>query len=324
MSEGRTVYPLAAKKRLDEAAEVLIALELPRGQRNERSALTLLALLSLAPDKPWSDATATLLGITPIMGFAASQYGKHYAPNTRETVRRQTIHQFAEAGLVEVNPDDPGRSTNSPHYRYAISPAALQLLRTFGTNAWEAELRNYLAAAGSLAQRYERIRQQRLIPVVLANGGEIRLSPGKHSELIKSIIEVFAPRFTPGGTAIYVGDTGNKWGYFDQGALHALGITVEAHGKMPDVVIYYPAKEWLVLVEAVTSHGPVNSKRRNELTKLFESARPGLIYVTAFLNRRDMARYLGDISWATEVWVQESASHLIHFDGERFLGPYEE
>jgi len=116
MSEGRTVYPLAAKKRLDEAAEVLIALELPRGQRNERSALTLLALLSLAPDKPWSDATATLLGITPIMGFAASQYGKHYAPNTRETVRRQTIHQFAEAGLVEVNPDDPGRSTNSPYY----------------------------------------------------------------------------------------------------------------------------------------------------------------------------------------------------------------
>jgi hypothetical protein len=93
---------------------------------------------------------------------------------------------------------------------------------------------------------------------------------------------------------------------------------------MPDVVIYYSAKDWLLLIEAVTSHGPVDAKRRNELAELFLTSRAGLVFVTAFLNRNDMAKYIGDISWATEVWVADSETHLIHFNGEQFLGPYEQ
>jgi len=49
-----------------------------------------------------------------------------------------------------------------------------------------------------------------------------------------------------------------------------------------------------------------------------------LIYVTAFLTRGDMAKYVADISWETEVWVGEDGTHLVHFDGERFLGPYDD
>jgi hypothetical protein len=41
-------------------------------------------------------------------------------------------------------------------------------------------------------------------------------------------------------------------------------------------------------------------------------------------DRRAMLKYLNDISWETEVWVADSPTHLIHFNGERFLGPYEE
>ncbi len=93
---------------------------------------------------------------------------------------------------------------------------------------------------------------------------------------------------------------------------------------MPDVVIHYLERDWLVLVEAVTSHGPVDAKRRGELAHLFAGARPGLVYVTAFLTRGDMVKYVGEISWATEVWVAESETHLIHFNGERFLGPYDD
>jgi hypothetical protein len=120
-----------------------------------------------------------------------------------------------------------------------------------------------------------------------------------------------------------VGDTGGKWRYFDEEALLALGVIVDAHGKMPDVVIHHIERDWLVLVEAVTSHGPVDAKRREELAILFREARLGLVYVTAFLTRSEMARYLSQISWATEVWVKEAGTHLIHFDGERFLGPYD-
>jgi len=38
---------------------------------------------------------------------------------------------------------------------------------------------------------------------------------------------------------------------------------------MPDVIVYHSAKDWLLLVEAVTSHGPVDAKRRSELMHLF-------------------------------------------------------
>jgi hypothetical protein len=123
---------------------------------------------------------------------------------------------------------------------------------------------------------------------------------------------------------IYVGESGEKWAYFDADTLHNLGVVVDEHGKMPDVVIYYSANNWLLLVEAVTSHGPVDAKRRGELARLFQNSRAGLVFVTAFLNRADMAKYISEISWATEVWVADSETHLIHFNGERFLGPYEE
>ena len=162
----------------------------------------------------------------------------------------------------------------------------------------------------------------RKLPVKLATGGTMRLSPGDHSELIKAIIEEFAPRFAPGGVLIYAGDTAEKWGYFDKELLTELGVQVDGHGKMPDVVLYYPEREWLLLVESVPSHGPVDGKRHEELARLFAGSKAGLLYVTAFPSRVVMTRYLGEIAWETEVWVADTPSHLIHFDGVRFLGPY--
>jgi hypothetical protein len=142
--------------------------------------------------------------------------------------------------------------------------------------------------------------------------------------LVKKIIDDFCQFFTPGGHIIYVGDTQTKWAYFDSDALGSLGVEIEEHGKMPDVVVYHTEKNWLVLIEAVTSHGPVNPKRRQELKELFTGSKVGIVYVTAFLERRTMMKYLDDISWETEVWIAESPTHLIHFNGERFLGPYED
>lgn len=91
---------------------------------------------------------------------------------------------------------------------------------------------------------------------------------------------------------------------------------------MPDVIIHHTSRDWLILIEAVTSHGPIDPKRKEELRHLFSGCAVGIICVTAFLTRKAMVEYLNDISWETEVWVAESPSHLIHFNGERFLGPY--
>ena len=306
------------------ANEIIVSLGLPRTQQNERSALCLLALLNLTPGKAWSEAEDPLMGITPIMDWVRERYGKEYAPNTRETIRRQTMHQFCDAGIVRYNPDQPDRPVNSPHAVYQIEPVALGLLRTFGTDEWNGNLSSYLAERETLVARYAREREQNRVPVTITPNTEITLSPGEHSGLLRAIIDHFIPRFAPGSLLIYVGDTGDKWSYFDIDLLTELGIEVDSHGKMPDVIIYYKEKDWLLLIEAVTSHGPVDGKRHDELANLFAASKVGLVYVTAFPNRATMGRYLVQIAWETEVWVADAPSHLIHFNGLRFLGPYKD
>lgn len=301
---------------------MLLSLGLPRAQQNERSALCLLALLNLGYRKKWEQAENPLMGITPIMDWVREHYKKEYAPNSRETVRRQTMHQFVEAGIALYNPDDPTRPVNSPKAVYQIEPRVLNLLRCYGKKNWHKCLTEYLATRETLTAKYARERKQNRIPVTVARDRRITLSPGEHNELIQQIIEDFAPRFAPGSKLIYAGDTGDKWGYFDAALLGRLGVDVDSHGKMPDVVLYYGKRNWLLLIESVTSHGPVDAKRHFELSQLFVNARAGLVYVTAFRTRAVMARYISDIAWESEVWVAEAPSHLIHFNGERFLGPY--
>ncbi len=320
---ARTVNQEAAEARIEEALGILKVLGLPRGQLNERSALTLLALLELGPETPWAEAESPLRGITPMMEFMTDVYGKRYAPNTRETVRRQTVHQFLDAGLIVRNPDYPERPTNSPDTVYRVETGALGLLRTFGGPDWGQNLATHLATIETLRARYAAERAMVRLPVQVGEG-TVLLSPGGQNVLIKQIVEEFGSRFTPGGKVLYIGDADEKWMVFEREDLAALGVGVETHGKMPDVVIHHRTKNWLILVEAVTSHGPVDPKRHGELRALFGGATVGLVYVTAFLDRGAMARYLRDISWETEVWVAESPSHLIHFNGERFLGPHED
>jgi len=301
---------------------VLSDLGMPRTQRNVRSALCLLAILDLPPKKPWADAENPLMGITPIMEWARQHYNKSYAPNTRETVRRQTMHQFVQAGIALYNPDDPARAVNSPNAVYQIEPHCLHVLRAYGTASYTALLASYLAKQITLVAKYAKHREMEMVPVTLAHGREVRLSPGAHSALIRAIWEQFGPRFVPGGRLVYAGDTGDKWGYFDQDLLSSLGVRVDNHGKMPHVIIYYPDKDWLILAEAVTSHGPVDSKRHQELTDLFKDSRPGLVFVSGFPDQKTFTKHLKSISWETEVWIAEHPSHLIHFNGARFLGPY--
>lgn len=317
--------PLLAQKKINEALEIVKALGMPRGQHNERSALTLLALIDLKPSGQWNDLRKPLMGITPIMTYCKEHYGREYAPNTRETFRRQTMHQFVEAGIALYNPDKPDRAVNSPKACYQISDDAFSVIQTFGTDSWDKTLEVYLEGQETLAAKWAKHREMQMIPVQIAEGQEITLTPGDHSQLIKQILHEFAPRFARGADLIYVGDTGNKDVYFLKDKLAELGVQVDRHGKMPDVVLYFGEKDWLLLIESVTSHGPVDAKRHNELAKLFENATPGIVYVTVFPSRSAITKdFLCNISWETEVWCADAPTHLIHFDGERFLGPYDD
>lgn len=309
------------RNKIKDALTLLKALGLPKEQQNERSALSLLALLNMTPDKSWNAAEEPLIGITPMMIWMRKYYNKNYKPNTRETVRRQTMHQFVAAGIARYNPDDPDRPVNSPHAVYQISPSARATLQTFNSLQWDKQLKIFLNERTTLIDQYAKPREMKKIPVRIKTR-TIVLSPGKHSQLIKRIVEEFGGIFVPDGQLVYMGDTGAKQSYSDADLFAKLGLTLDDHGKMPDVILYCPVRNWLILVEAVTSHGPVDGKRHQELELLFEKACIGRVYVTAFASRAAMSRYLSNIAWETEVWVADAPTHLIHFNGSRFLGPY--
>jgi hypothetical protein len=264
-----------------------------------------------------------MLGIRAILDFAREKLEHNYAENTRESIRKYSVKQLVAAGILLHNPDKPDRAVNSSDNCYQVESSALALFRRFGTRGWKQALSTYMKTRQSLADQYAQHRDMQRIPVTINRRHKITLSAGKHSDMIRAVIEEFAPRFVPGGELVYVGDTGAKWGYFDEHLLHTLGAKVGNHGKMPDVVIYYREKNWLILVEVVASSGPVDGIRHAELSDLFKASTAGLVYVTAFPDRGEiMRKFLSVVAWETEVWCASDPTHLIHFNGIRFLGPY--
>ncbi len=310
-------------RNVSDALEILASLGIPQAQQNELTALCLLAILDLSAKRKWKHATSPLLGITPIIGWIGNNYGKKYAPNTRETIRKNAMHTFVNAGIVVENPDRPDRPINSPRWVYQIEPIALELLRTYRTGDWSFALAEYSERQPSLMERYANERTGIRIPVRMNANIELSLSPGAHSDLIRAILEDFSQIFVPDGELVYVGDTADKWRFFDKKIFDELGISVNEHGIMPDVVIYCRKRNWLILAEAVTSGGPVDGKRHNSLKLLFKNSSAGLVFVTAFPDGKMMRKFINEIAWETEVWRADAPTHLIHFNGERFLGPYE-
>ncbi len=312
----------ARKTRLAEAVALLQELQFSGKQRNDTAAYTLLALLHLGPQETWSGAQSPLMGITPIIDFIADAYGLRYAPNTRETIRDEAVKFFTEAGLLLRNPDQPDRPTNSGKTVYQMEPSALALIRSFGTLEWHGALQTYLASVEAVKKELHRHRQMARQPVTLPDGQKVTLSPGGQNPLIAAIIEEFCPRYAPGGVVLYIGDTENKSAHLKTKELAALGIVLDAAAKVPDVIVHHVAKNWLLLIEAATTAGPVDGKRRMELKALFAGSTAGLVFVTAFESRRAMQSFFSTLAWETEVWLADAPEHMIHLNGERFLGPY--
>jgi type II restriction enzyme len=255
------------------------------------------------------------------MEFMRKEYRVRDAPNTRETVRRQVLHQLVLAGVTDLNPFDPDLPTNDPRTHYAVSEAALNAIRAFGGEEWEPELARFLSRRTALIEIFARARSKRLIPVRFPDGKLISISPGAHNKLQKAIVEQFAPRFAENPKLLYLGDTARKNLYVHGETLRGLRFPVTEHDKLPDVIIYDEKRNWIFLVEAVTSHGPISHKRALELEQILAECPAGLIYVSAFPDMREFRRHISEIAWDTEVWIAEIPEHLIHYNGDRFLGP---
>jgi hypothetical protein len=242
-------------------------------------------------------------------------------PNTRETFRRQVLHQFVQGNIADYNPFDPGLPTNSPNSHYAISDAALIAVKTYGTRKWKPSARKFLEEHGALRELYSPERASHRISITLPAGQKIQLSPGIHNELQRAIVEQFAPRFAPGSELLYLGDTSKKNLIVRTAELVHLRLPISKHDKLPDVVLYDRKRGWLFLIEAVTSHGPVSPKRLIELEAMLSNCPADVVFVSAFPDMAEFKRHARNIAWETEVWLAAVPDHLIHFNGDRFFGP---
>lgn len=310
--------------KIDEGIAILKNLGLPKAQQNERSALTLLALIGLKEEAPWSKSKKRSIRIHDILIFIQDHYGKKYAENTRETIRRQTLHQFEQAGITVRNPDNPSRPTNSPKTVYAISDEALDAVIKFNTSDWQFALQEFVKNKGKLIERYEKRKKKYLIPVDLPDGTLVNFSPGKHNELQVKIIKEFRARFCPNSKVIYVGDTARKLLYEEKDLLKKLKIPITKHDKLPDVVLYDPQKNHLILVEAVTAHGPLSPKRQIEMEETLKQCSAKRIYISAFPDFKEFKRHIDNIAWDTEVWIESNPDHVIHFNGPKFFTVYDD
>lgn len=310
-------------RKVEEAKEILKAMGLGKEQQNELSALVLLALCGLKEEDDWKNAASRNMRVTKeIMTFVNENYKKDspYAPNTRETFRRHVLHQFVQAGVAKYNPGQPDLPVNSPLAHYALSDEALYVVKSYGTSEWDSNVSRFEIEVNTARNNYENDREICKVPIII-DGEKHLLSPGRHNELQVAVINEFAPRFAQGGRLLYLGDTEDKDLYIKSTELNALKINITEHSKLPDIIICDDLQAWLYLIEVVTSHGPVSPKRVLELESLTKDCAYGIVYVTAFPDITEFKKHLADIAWETEVWLADSPDHMIHFNGDRFIGP---
>lgn len=302
--------------KISETREFLKNIGMPKQQQADICCYVILAMAGIKPEMPWNEATNEWIRIHDIIQFANTYYGTSYAENSRETFRKQALHRFRTAALVEDN----GKATNSPNYRYRLTDETLQLIRNLDTNEWNKHLKLFLTYHEKLVDIYASKKKMTMMSVKI-NGDDFSFSAGKHNELQKAIIEDFAPRFAPNAECLYVGDTIEKDLVKNVEKLLELGFEITLHDKMPDVVLYREDKNWIYFVESVTSVGPMDPKRILEIEELTKNVSAGKIYVTAFLDFKTYKKFAEELAWETEVWIAEMPEHMIHLNGDRFMGP---
>lgn len=302
--------------KIEETRTFLKLVGMPKAQQADLCCYTILAMAGIEPDMDWSCTNNKWIRIHDILQFTSTFYGINYAENSRETIRKQAIHRFRTAALIEDN----GMATNSPNYRYRLTNETVKLLMAINTNNWESELQRFLKYHEKLVDIYASKKKMTMMPVKI-NGKDFKFSAGKHNELQKAIIEEFAPRFAPGAECLYVGDTIEKDLVKDSCKLKELGFEITLHDKMPDVVLYREDVNWIYFVESVTSVGPMDPKRILEIAEMTENVVAGKVFVTAFLDFKTYKKFAESLAWETEVWIAEMPEHMIHLNGDRFLGP---
>jgi type II restriction enzyme len=255
-----------------------------------------------------------------IISYINAHFGENISPGSYDDIRRKDLKLLIVAEVVLQS--SPNAATNDSTRGYTLNPIYAELVRNLGAKDWEKMIAERLLRIEPLSKKLKREREITKVNVTLPSGGKLTFSAGEHNDLQKAIIEDFLPRYGHGAEVLYVGDTSDKYLYLEQEELSRLNFFEISHEELPDVIAYSKKKNWLYLIETVHSSGPINELRLIQLQKLTKKCSADIVYVTAFLDKAKFRKFIAEIAWETEVWIADNPDHLVHFNGDKFLGPY--
>lgn len=319
--------PEAMQRLINEALTILDNLGIPlmglTARRRERIALVFLAVGDVHNLGQWfqlkGQGNNRSLRSRDIIRYVNEFLGETISSGSYDDIRRKDLRLLLDAGVVIAT--NPTAARNDSTRGYAIDDHFALVIRSFQTPAWQEQLDSLLQPQ-RLADKLARKREIPQTAVQLPEGVIVAFSPGEHNVLQKAIIDQFLPRFGHEAEVLYVGDAAQKLLYVNNSRLRELRFFDLSQGELPDVIAYSSSRNWLFLIEAVYSSGPITPSRRLRLESLTQQCTASIIYITAFPNRATFRKFIAEIAWETEVWIAEEPDHLIHFDGEKFLGPY--
>ena len=297
----------------DQVKELLRELGFPEGYTSDQTALTVLALADRRPRKKLLAGHSCLADgarIHDILSFVREDVGRPVAENTRESYRKTSLRPLLEAGWVIRHQ----LSTNDPNTYYTLNGELARLL-AMELGPDRDHLMNRLRLKGGRGGRPKPVRQGEVM-VQLSPERTFSLSPGLHNELEKAVVEILAPAILTNPSVVYLGDTAPRSGFQDRGLMRRLNLPIDVTASLPDVVLYSGDDRRLLVVEAVTSAGPITANRLDQLRGFARGPiRLGIRveYLTAFPRRKDLRRFLEEIAWGTSAWVAEEPFGILHF-----------
>jgi len=326
----KSTKPEHLKKLINEALDILKSVGIPFEGKTPKALQSMgMCFLAVAGvTKSWKEAKGQNehrhLKTREIITYINEHFEENISPGSYDDVRRKHLEHPVLADLILNSADNPKAATNDPTRGYALSGDFKELITFYNTDQWGVKLKLFNKNKPPLEEILQRKRNLSKIPVLLPDGVKLELSQGGHNQLQREIIDEFLPRFAKGSVVLYIGDTSNKYLVRNEEQLKELGFFELTHDSLPDIVAYDSAKNWLYLIEAFYSSGPMSEERILELKKSLKDCTAELIFITAFISKTDFKKNAADIGWESEVWTADHPDHMIHFNGDKFFGPYKE
>jgi len=294
-------------------------------RRLERMAITFLAITDVKDVTDLKKAKDLQndnysLKTREIIDYVNQHFKENISNGSYDDIRRKDLKLLVAGDIVLQS--SPDSATNDSTRGYGVNPFYADLIRAYPNQNWLKVVQKKLKDIEPIAEKLKRKRNLKKIPVQLPSGKELKFSVGLHNDLQKTIIEEFLPRYGYGAQVLYVGDTTDKYLHLNKEALKELNFFDISHEELPDIIAHTKERNWIYLIEAVHSSGAIGELRLLQLQKLTKNCKADIIYVTAFLDKTTFRKFIADIAWETEVWIADNPDHLIHFNGDKFLGPY--